>query len=326
MHSTHRQFERGSSLMEVIIAIVLFSLVALYLFTLMLDSYRTNFEVLQDGKALTIADEGYEAILSIRDRNWSGVASNGVYGLMTGVPGYWSLVPGSNVLDEFTRAITIEDAYRDGTGKLVISGTPDPNTKKVTTTVSWSSGTRTRNVVIDNYLTNWVKSSLIRNGSFAQFSGSPPSVAFGDWEVSTTGGYSVEADTGYDTFGVAAKLVVSPLGVPSLTMQQGNIPVSGASAYTLSFLSKGTMPGDQVQIGVLDQDGYYLNQVGGWQNSSVLFAGALSHTSLAPTTWVPTTISFVTRPQSVMLSILITPQGQSPGEYVDLDTISFSKT
>jgi len=50
----------------------------------------------------------------------------------------------------------VEDVGRDGNDDIVASGgTPDPNTKKVTATVSWTESTQSKQVVLTTYITNF---------------------------------------------------------------------------------------------------------------------------------------------------------------------------
>lgn len=52
----------------------------------------------------------------------------------------WSLLPGSENINGFTRKLTISDVFRDSVGNIVASGgTLDPSTKKIQSLVSWST-------------------------------------------------------------------------------------------------------------------------------------------------------------------------------------------
>ena len=68
-------------------------------------------------------------------------------------PGLWYFVGTSNTLGDLTRVIAIADVQRDLDGNIVASGgVDDPQTKKVTVTVS---GTGITDYVLESYITDW---------------------------------------------------------------------------------------------------------------------------------------------------------------------------
>lgn len=151
----------GFSLVEVVVALGIFSLLAGTVLTLALGSFSAD----QRGEHLTraqaLAREGLEAVRSIRHHNFSDLTSGG-HGLSRAA-GYWTLAGEAEALGPYTRTITIGDAYRDngGQGALVADGTPgatlDPLTKRVTSTVTWLAltGTTGRTQVV-TLMTDWL--------------------------------------------------------------------------------------------------------------------------------------------------------------------------
>jgi len=78
------------------------------------------------------------------------------------VGGSWQLValsPGSSETiaenQRFERVISIENVLRDVDGNIAAAGTADPETKKVTVTVSWQERGRQNQVSLSNILTAW---------------------------------------------------------------------------------------------------------------------------------------------------------------------------
>ena len=88
-----------------------------------------------------------------------GKAQTGVpyhLGLSLDVPPRWQLLLGAETIGIFTRAILFENVQRDAESAIVSAGgIDDPNTKKVTVTVSWTAKTKAQEVTIVSYLTNW---------------------------------------------------------------------------------------------------------------------------------------------------------------------------
>ena len=72
--------EGGQTLIELLIAIALFIAVVSALTYLILDSYVAGRVAKQATKANFLAEEGIEAVISIRDNDWSGLAA-GDHGL-----------------------------------------------------------------------------------------------------------------------------------------------------------------------------------------------------------------------------------------------------
>lgn len=121
--------------------------------------------VMNDRKALLeasyLAEEGIEAIRSVRDENWS----SNIAGLTMGT-NYYSVVSGSKwilqttnpglINNRYARRAVFENVNRDGSDNIVTSGgTLDANTKKVTTYVSWSDRRGSQEISLVTYLTNW---------------------------------------------------------------------------------------------------------------------------------------------------------------------------
>ena len=74
----------------------------------------------------------------------------------TGSPLKWSLAAGSEDLNGFTRQVVVNNVSRDGQFNIVSSGgTPDPDTKKITSTVSWSYKGQAYSAILSVYLTHW---------------------------------------------------------------------------------------------------------------------------------------------------------------------------
>ena len=143
---------KAFSLIEVILAIALFSLYSTSIIVFITHGEESILRVGQKAKASFLAEEGIEATRAIRNENFENLI-DGSYGIDS-VSGKWQLVSSPTQIDGFSREITIS--------------TVDNNTKKITSKISWSKrdGSSTFLEFLTQ-LTNW-----------DSYSGVP---GFGDW-------------------------------------------------------------------------------------------------------------------------------------------------
>ncbi|MDQ5938799.1 MAG: hypothetical protein QG642_489, partial [Patescibacteria group bacterium] len=149
---------QGFSLVELIVAIGIFSILAsgvVYVFT---TSYKNFFGVGDKQMMVQFAQEGMEAVRSIRDNGWQTIvdAADGNPGSPRGVQknssGRWEFSGENNTLNGLTRVIVISDVLRDDHGSIVAAdGTDDPDTKKASVTVS---GDGIADYVLTTFFTN----------------------------------------------------------------------------------------------------------------------------------------------------------------------------
>jgi len=136
--------ENGQSLIELVVAIGIFVIVASSLAFLIFNSYTAGFLASDITKANFLAEEGLEAVRSIRDNDWQDLTS-GNYSLDES-SGSWEFVPGPELINgKFTRTIMVEDFIP-----------LDPGRKKVTSKVAWQfPEDRPQEVSLVTHLTNW---------------------------------------------------------------------------------------------------------------------------------------------------------------------------
>lgn len=149
--------KEGLTLIEILLAVTIFTIFSLGIFYLSLDTLRRDTNTVNSNEALFYAEEGLEAIRNMRDINYLQL-SNGDHGLAYS-GGIWSFVEAPERVEDFyDRTITIEDVYRDGSGNIdsTGAGTLDPETKKVTSSLSWlQNGVIPKNITISAYISNW---------------------------------------------------------------------------------------------------------------------------------------------------------------------------
>lgn len=136
----------GQSLVELIIAMGIIVLVISSVAFLVIDSYASGRLSKEITQANFLAEEGMEAIRSIRDNSW-GDLSPGTYGLA--ISGNNWILQGSqedisSQLNQGVRTIIIEEI--------------DPDRKKIISQVDWKFvEARPQRVQLITYLTNWQK-------------------------------------------------------------------------------------------------------------------------------------------------------------------------
>lgn len=149
---------RGSALIEALVSAALIATVVAGLggaFTLAL---RTSLANTGNLHAALLAEEGLEAVRSMRDASWSA----NIAPKTSGVPFYiafsgnvWSATSTNAYVGGFERTVTLYAVNRDPSQNIVQSGgTPDPNTKKATVTISWREQQATTTRTLSTYLMN----------------------------------------------------------------------------------------------------------------------------------------------------------------------------
>lgn len=130
--------QKGQSLIEVILTIVLVSIFFPALLTGFVSTRSNRAVKDQRQHATAYLTEAQEAIRVVRANGWSNLTAGTYHPTISGST--WILANGPETIDgNYTRQIIIEDAIRDSNGNIAQSGTPDPATKLIITSVSWSS-------------------------------------------------------------------------------------------------------------------------------------------------------------------------------------------
>ncbi len=147
------QKQNGFSLLEVILSISIFTIgvVGIGLFVIDIQTTAERSQNLSQG--ILLAEEGLEAVKSIRDNNFEDI-TNGTHGLDS-VDGVWQFYGDSDVTilgresgvgRTFTRTITIStSAYNEE--EIVV--------KLIESNVSWPIRDGTSDVTLSTLLTNW---------------------------------------------------------------------------------------------------------------------------------------------------------------------------
>lgn len=231
---------KGFTIIEFIVAAGIFVIIATSSVVTLMQSGVLDRRGNEQEKARRYAQEGSEAVRSIRNQSFSSLAA-GTYGLSS-VGGTWAFSGTQNDNEGMTRTITIADVYRNSSGTIVTSGgTLDPDTKKSTVTVSWTGHTgKQLTVTSESYLTNFKKSlGCYSWGTPTQESAVAISVAHQGWKVETQGNfaYVTFSDAGTDFAIIDITDTANPRVRSTLNLtssNQNNIAVQGDYVYLAS--------------------------------------------------------------------------------------------
>jgi prepilin-type N-terminal cleavage/methylation domain-containing protein len=138
LNSPHRRHShnQGFTLLELILAIALFATIAAGVVVPIIGSHLSDLEDRRTFLANTRLTETWEAVRSIRNRDWS-LLQDGDHGLAF-QDGQWTLSGSSDLQDEITRVVTFSTPQRDAQGNPVESGgTPDADSKDISIRLSW---------------------------------------------------------------------------------------------------------------------------------------------------------------------------------------------
>jgi type II secretory pathway pseudopilin PulG len=131
--------QSGQTVVEVLVAIGVASIMLPALATALVASREGQAQQSQRLEATAMLREADEAVRSERELSWTQIATNGTYHPVVSGSA-WDLTSGSETVNGYTRQIVISDAQRNGSGAIVTSGgTADPSTKRVVSTVSWTT-------------------------------------------------------------------------------------------------------------------------------------------------------------------------------------------
>ncbi len=158
---------KGQTLFEIVIALAIFSMVASILVSVSLGGFTALTQGGDQTKASALAEEGLEALRSIRDGAWNelrppaGSQTAMISGAIAVSGNQWVFNAGAPVetIGKFSRAITLEAVCRDLVTRVITvcpAGVPDPHTERATVTISWETRPGvSNNITRSAYITSW---------------------------------------------------------------------------------------------------------------------------------------------------------------------------
>lgn len=256
----HRQ--NGQTLLELLIALALLSLILPALLTGLIASRQGKQQQRQRLLATELLQQTQDAVRSMRDSAWDFIQTNGTYHLSI-VNGSWTLVSGEETIGDYTESIVIDDVYRDATGAIVTTGgNIDPGTKAVNTTIRWGWPIpSTLHSLI--YLTRYDQNTSFTHGDEDFTAGSTDNTVVLDTSVQLQKNASNDwcsatvTDTQLDLSAYAAPLAVA---ASANTLQVGttNTFVNIAKSTPLDISVAGTVSGMRVNATYTSGDYTYL--------------------------------------------------------------------
>ncbi len=234
--SSKPNLSSGYSIIEVIIAMGLAMIVVPVIILGAVTARDGKLQQTQRVQAVALASEASEVIKALRNDNWSNISANGVFH-PTITNGNWVFASGSEVVDGFTRSITISDVNRDASGNIVTTGgTLDPSTKKITLTVTWEKP-YTSSVSFPHYVTRYENLARIETTE-AHFNAG----TINNTVVTNTSGGEVILGGGGRSDWCSPTLNITPLDLPrngeanALTAIEGKVSAgTGSNASGVSF-------------------------------------------------------------------------------------------
>ncbi len=226
---------RGTLLIETIIALAVFSMVASVAFAAYRTGNQLSVRAAQKERALYLAEEGIEAARAIRDGSFSYL-TDGTKGIAL-VSNAWQFSGTSDYsADGYQRAITISSI--------------DVSSKQATSTVSWSYRGATSTVSLGTRLTNWRKNA---GTAASHLTVSTTSACVNSSDPSYLGGITLTNDGSGGTLNltqvkanwVSASRSLKQILSPYPTVVWTGTGSSGATstlATPITFSSAGTQP------------------------------------------------------------------------------------
>lgn len=154
------QLVGGFSLVEVIIAASIITISVLSIVGVYSTFVKNTFDNTRPIQATYLAEEGVEAVKSMRDFGWNSNISSLTVGstyrlYFNNSLNKWQATTTATLIDStFDRTIVLGTAYRDGSDNLTVSGTADSNTRLLTVNVAWINHGATSTKTLQTYITN----------------------------------------------------------------------------------------------------------------------------------------------------------------------------
>ncbi|MBN2087200.1 prepilin-type N-terminal cleavage/methylation domain-containing protein [Candidatus Peregrinibacteria bacterium] len=152
--------KKGFSLVELIVAIAMFVILASGLVVFAISNYMSSYENQERLQAYAMLSETWEALRDIRNNDWEDI-TNGAHGL-NNLNGYWEFSGSSDELNGIIRQVTISDAKRDVNGNIVqYGGEIDPDSKLMSVRIYWDIYENdTQELSFDSYIHNYKNPSI----------------------------------------------------------------------------------------------------------------------------------------------------------------------
>lgn len=150
--------QKGFGLVEMVIAVSIAAAFIVILAGVNTLYLKISFSQSSKIQAAFLAEEGLEVMRYLRDKSWSeniGSMLNDTDYFITFSGTDWATTTALTYFGIFDRRIRLEAVNRDANDDIVSSGgVLDPNTRLITSTVSWSERGATSTKMVSAYLTD----------------------------------------------------------------------------------------------------------------------------------------------------------------------------
>lgn len=151
--------KRGLSLIEVVVGAGIIGTSLVTVIFIYGSLTRMSYDNTARIQAAMLAEEGIEAVKTMRDFGWNSKISpltNGSTYRLAYTNGAWSATTSTALIDnKFERTFVLAAVSRDINSNIVTSGgTNDTGTRKVTVSVAWSNGSATTTKTLESYIFN----------------------------------------------------------------------------------------------------------------------------------------------------------------------------
>lgn len=159
--------KKAFSLVELLLAITLFSSVIIVIGTMVFDSYRNIKSNEIKNKAIYQIKETVNAISVLKNDLWTNILNNADglprYLEFDNVNGTYYIVAGEQIIDEYILSFVINDVYRDIDGNITYEGGYlDAHTKKILITANWNDVIGKEQIIETEYFVNdWNTKELV---------------------------------------------------------------------------------------------------------------------------------------------------------------------
>lgn len=147
----------GISLVEIIVAVSIISATLFALAAVSRIAFRSVNEASHRIQGSFLLEESFEAFKMIRDDGWASISSLPLdeEQFLVFSSGSWSATTTETLIDGlFRRTITVREVFRDPADSIALTGTSDPNTRRLNVHVEWDERGKNISLSTVTYITN----------------------------------------------------------------------------------------------------------------------------------------------------------------------------
>lgn len=149
--------EKGSGMVEILIAASLMGVILIAIINVYSSLTALSLQNTEKIQSTFLLEEGVEAVRVMRDTSWTTISGypTGTTMYLRFQSGAWVATMTPQVVDDFYRTITFNKPGRDASFNLMpLGGTDDPNTRRITISVSWEGKGGTTTKSVETYVFN----------------------------------------------------------------------------------------------------------------------------------------------------------------------------